>query len=82
MQIRSTRIQRRQAQLRVLGSRRVSYSTLSFDSVIFLDLFVEILAYAPNKVERTKLLLRAFSDGWHGRLGKTVDPAAYMQKSG
>ena len=38
-----------------------------------------ILLRQPDKIYRTRLLLRAFADGWHGRLGKTIDPASYRE---
>jgi GT2 family glycosyltransferase len=41
---------------------------------IFMREMLEILIRQPHKIERISLLFKAYSDGWQGRLGKTLDP--------
>ena len=40
-----------------------------------------ILLRQPSKGQRLRLLVRAFQDGWRGRLGKTIDPALYREET-
>lgn len=48
---------------------------------VFLVHFGLIVLGQPSKVQRLRLLARAFRDGWSGRLGKTIDPALYREET-
>lgn len=48
-------------------------------TLTFMQQLGMILLCQPAKLYHTRLLLRAFGDGWHGRLGKTIDPASYRE---
>ena len=47
--------------------------------LMLIQQFGLILLLQPAKIYRTLLLLRAFADGWHGHLGKTINPESYRE---
>jgi GT2 family glycosyltransferase len=54
----------------VLWQRMLALFAIQWSLVLFRQ---------PAKWTRTRLLMRSFTDGWYGRLGKTIDPATYHE---
>lgn len=46
---------------------------------LFVRELGQIILFQPARLQRGRMLMRAFADGWRGRLGKTVDPATYTE---